>query len=71
MTELTLRRARPADAARLALLGGATFLTVFTVTKSATGAATIPTTGTSVPVTAFQVPASAPQPGTAYLFKTR
>jgi hypothetical protein len=45
--------------------GGATFLTVFTVTKSATGAAVIPVTGTSVPVTAFQVPASATQPGTA------
>lgn len=29
MTELTLRRAQPADAARLALLGGATFLTSF------------------------------------------
>jgi hypothetical protein len=50
--------------------GGATFLTVFTVTKSATGAATIPTTGTSVPVSAFQVPASAPQPGTADLLDT-
>ena len=45
--------------------GGATFLTVFTVTKSATGAAVIPATGTSVPVSAFQVPASATQPGTA------
>jgi hypothetical protein len=45
--------------------GGATFLTVFTVTKSATGAAVIPVTGTSVPVSAFQVPASATQPGTA------
>ena len=45
--------------------GGATFLTVFTVTKSATGAAVIPVTGTSVPVNAFQVPASATQPGTA------
>jgi hypothetical protein len=45
--------------------GGATFLTVFKVTKSATGTATIPTTGSSVPVSAFQVPASAPQPGTA------
>src|SRR6266581_7222533 len=50
--------------------GGATFLTVFTVTKSATGAATIPATGTSVPVSAFQVPASAPQPGTADLLDT-
>jgi len=45
--------------------GGATFLTVFPVTKSATGAATIPVTGISVPVSAFQVPASATQPGTA------
>jgi len=44
--------------------GGATFLTVFKVTRSATGTATIPATGTSVPVSAFQVPASAPQPGT-------
>src|SRR6266566_1571043 len=50
--------------------GGATFLTVFTVTKSATGAATIPATGTSVPVSAFQVPSSAPQPGTADLLDT-
>ena len=45
--------------------GGATFLTVFKVTRSSTGAATIPATGTSVPVSAFQVPASAPQPGTS------
>jgi len=44
---------------------GATFLTVFTVTRSAAGAAVIPVTGTSVPVSAFQVPASATQPGTA------
>jgi hypothetical protein len=50
--------------------GGATFLTVFTVTKSATGAAVIPSTGTSVPVSAFQVPASATQPGTADLLDT-
>jgi hypothetical protein len=50
--------------------GGATFLTVFTVTKSATGAAIIPVTGTSVPVNAFQVPASATQPGTADLLDT-
>ncbi len=45
--------------------GGATFLTVFKVTRSSTGAATIPATGTSVPVSAFKVPASAPQPGTS------
>src|SRR5690349_9315217 len=45
--------------------GGATFLTVFPVTKSAAGAAVIPVTGTSVSVTAYQVPASATQPGTA------
>lgn len=45
--------------------GGATFLTVFKVTKSSTGTAVIPATGTSVPVSAFKVPASAPQPGTA------
>jgi hypothetical protein len=50
--------------------GGATFLTVFTVTKSSAGTATIPATGTSVPVTAFQVPASAPQPGTSDLLDT-
>jgi hypothetical protein len=45
--------------------GGAAFLTVFTVTKSAAGAAVIPVTGAPVPVSAFQVPASAAQPGTA------
>jgi hypothetical protein len=49
---------------------GATFLTVFTVTKSATGAAIIPATGTSVPVRAYQVPASATQPGTADVLDT-
>ena len=50
--------------------GGATFLTVFPVTKSAAGAAVIPVTGTSVPVSAFQVPASATQPGTADVLDT-
>src|SRR5262249_26507366 len=45
--------------------GGATFLTVFKVTKSATGAATIPATGSSVPVSAYSVPASAHQSGTS------
>jgi len=50
--------------------GGATFLTVFKVTKSATGTATIPTTGTSVPVTAYKVPAAAPQPGTSFTLDT-
>lgn len=45
--------------------GGATFLTVYKVTRSSTGKAKIPVTGTSVPVSAFKVPASAPQPGTA------
>ena len=50
--------------------GGATFLTLFKVTKSATGAAAIPTTGISVPVTAFKVPASAPQPGTSFKLDT-
>jgi hypothetical protein len=50
--------------------GGATFLTLFKITKSATGAATIPTTGVSVPVTAYKVPASAPQPGTAFKLDT-
>lgn len=44
---------------------GATFLTVFKVTKSATGTAVIPATGASVPVSAFKVPASAPQKGTS------
>jgi hypothetical protein len=50
--------------------GGATFLTVFPVTKSATGAAVIPVTGASVPVRAFQVPASATQPGTPDVLDT-
>src|SRR6266566_3022345 len=50
--------------------GGATFLTLFKVTKSATGTATIPTTGISVPVTAYKVPASAPQPGTSFKLDT-
>ncbi len=44
---------------------GATFLTVFKVTKNATtGAAVIPATGASVPVAAYKVPAAAPQLGT-------
>jgi hypothetical protein len=50
--------------------GGATFLTLFKVTKSSTGTATIPTTGVSVPVSAYKVPASAPQPGTAFKLDT-
>jgi len=50
--------------------GGATFLTVFKVTKSASGTAVIPTTGTSVPVTAYKVPAAAPQPGTSFKLDT-
>ena len=50
---------------------GATFLTLFKVTKSATGKATIPTTGTSVPVAAYKVPAAAPQPGTAFKLDTQ
>lgn len=49
---------------------GATFLTLFKVTKSATGTATIPATGTSVPVNAYKVPASAPQPGTVFKVDT-
>ena len=49
---------------------GATFLTLFKVTKAASGAATIPTTGTSVPVAAYKVPASAPQPGTQFKLDT-
>jgi hypothetical protein len=43
---------------------GATFLTVFKVTKSSTGAAVIPITGSTVAVAAYKVPASAPQLGT-------
>jgi len=50
--------------------GGATFLTLFKVTKSSTGKAVIPTTGTSVPVSAYTVPAAAPQPGTAFTLDT-
>lgn len=50
--------------------GGATFLTLFKVTKSATGTATIPATGISVPVAAYKVPASAPQPGTSFKLDT-
>ena len=49
---------------------GATSLTLFKVTKSATGTATIPTTGVSVPVAAYNVPAAAPQPGTAFKLDT-
>ena len=49
---------------------GATFLTLFKVTKSSTGAAIIPTTGTAVPVTAYKMPASAPQPGTSFMLDT-
>lgn len=49
---------------------GATFLTLFKVTKSSTGAATIPATGTAVPVSAYKVPASAPQPGTSFTLDT-
>jgi hypothetical protein len=50
--------------------GGATFLTLFTVTTSATGTAVIPATGTSVPVSTYNVPASAAQPGTTDLLDT-
>lgn len=50
--------------------GGATFLTMFKVTRSSTGTATIPVTGTAVPVSAFKVPASASQPGTTDLLDT-
>jgi hypothetical protein len=50
--------------------GGATFLTLFKVTKSSTGTATIPTTGTPVSVNAYKVPASAPQPGTSFKLDT-
>jgi hypothetical protein len=50
--------------------GGATFLTLFKVTKSTTGTAIIPATGTAVPVAAYKVPASAPQPGTGFKLDT-
>jgi hypothetical protein len=50
--------------------GGASFLTMFKVTKSASGAAVIPATGTQVPVGAYQIPANAAQPGTANLLDT-
>jgi hypothetical protein len=49
---------------------GATFLTLFKVTRSASGTATIPATGTAVPVGAYRIPASAPQPGTAFKLDT-
>jgi hypothetical protein len=50
--------------------GGATFLTLFKVTKSSTGSAVIPTKGTSVPVAAYKLPAAAPQPGTPFKLDT-
>lgn len=43
---------------------GATFLTVFTVSRSSTGAAVVSTTGASVSVPAYKIPADAPQSGT-------
>jgi hypothetical protein len=49
---------------------GATFLTVFKVTKSSTDTAVIPVKGTTVPVAAYNVPASAPQPGTPFKLDT-
>lgn len=49
---------------------GATFLTLFKITKSATGRAIIPAKGTSVTVAAYKVPASAPQPGTKFKLDT-
>ena len=49
---------------------GATFLTLFKVTRSAAGTATIPATGTAVRVSAYKVPAAAPQPGTAFKLDT-
>jgi hypothetical protein len=49
---------------------GATFLTLFKVTRSSTGAASIPNTGTTVPVSAYTIPASAPQPGTSFTLDT-
>jgi hypothetical protein len=50
--------------------GGATFLTVFNVTRSGTGTALIQTTGASVSVAAYKVPASAPQQGTTFKLDT-
>jgi hypothetical protein len=51
--------------------GGATFLTVFKVTRNATtGAAVIPLTGTKVTVPAYKVPAAAPQKGSANTLDT-
>jgi hypothetical protein len=49
---------------------GATFLTLFKVTRSAAGTATIPATGTAVRVSAYKIPAAAPQPGTAFKLDT-
>jgi hypothetical protein len=49
---------------------GAKFLTLFKITKSASGTATIPTKGISVPVTAYKVPAAAAQPGTNFKLDT-
>jgi hypothetical protein len=45
--------------------GGATFLTLFKVTRSGSGTATIPVTGTPVTVRAYKMPAAAPQKGTS------
>jgi hypothetical protein len=43
--------------------GSAAFFTVFGVTASASGTASIPTTGTKIGVAAYKVPAAAPQEG--------
>jgi hypothetical protein len=47
-----------------------TFLTLFRITRSATGSAVIPSTGTSVPVPAYRLPANAPQRGARFVVDT-
>ena len=49
---------------------GATFLTLFRVTRSAAGTAAIPARGTAVRVSAYKIPAAAPQPRTAFKLDT-
>lgn len=48
----------------------ATSLDLFKVTESSTGTPVIPTTSTSVPVSSYNVPPSAPQPGTSFRLDT-
>lgn len=49
---------------------GATFLTLFRVTRSAARTATIPAIGTAVRVSAYKIPAAAPQPRTTFKLDT-